>query len=88
MCQCGLPLDPPSGDAAYWVPTVDHEPGPGIATMVRYGESPEFRRVVRSGDGWSERGCAVDGTGTPGRIAWQRAGRCWGGEEHPVVPVG
>jgi hypothetical protein len=35
-----------------------------------------------------KRGVSVDGSGRPSAIvAWEQVGRCWAGEEHPVVAV-
>jgi hypothetical protein len=84
-CECGLPLDPPE-DQDYWWPTID-EPDRDVHTVTRYGEHPTYRRVIREELGWRERGCSVDGTGTPGLIQWERVGRCWVGQSHPVVAV-
>lgn len=85
-CECGLPLDPPQ-NRDYWWPSVD-APDADINVIIRYGESsPEFRRAVRESYGWRERGIAVDGTGTPGTIPWERVGHCWAGTEHPVIAV-
>jgi hypothetical protein len=79
-----LPLDPPE-DQDYWWPTVDYEPDPDVHTVIRYGEHPTYRRAVRDGYVWRERGSSVGDTGTLGLIQWQRLGICWAGEDHPVV---
>ena len=86
-CDCGLPLDPPErGD--YWWPTVDFEPKLHEAHgVVRFGEHPSYRRAVRDGDQWRERGASVDGIGTPSTIPWHRVGLCWAGTDHAVVAV-
>jgi hypothetical protein len=82
-CDCGLTLDPPL-ERDYWWPSID-QPDDNLHTVVRHTEHPTYRRAVRIPGGWLERGASVDGTGTPGPIPWDRVGRCWAGEEHPVV---
>jgi hypothetical protein len=82
-CECGLPLDPPAKGDYYWASI--EPPDDDLSTVVRYKEHLTYRRVVRIPSGWMERGSSVDGIGTPGPIPWDRVGRCWAGEEHPVV---
>jgi hypothetical protein len=83
-CECGLPLDPPLDQDYYW-PSVD-APDPELSIVVRYGEQPAYRRAVLVPSGWMKRGVSVDGSGWPSAVVpWGQVGRCWAGEEHPVV---
>lgn len=86
-CECFLPLDPPAS-GEWWEPTLDLDPGPNVRAVVRYGETPEMRHVVRStdGSGWCERGALVNYYHdlTP-LMPWTRVGMCWAEVSHPVV---
>ena len=89
VCRCGLPTQPPEG-GSWWRPDLDADPGPRVRAVVRYGDKPELRRVVRleNNSGWAERGAMVDfySDRTP-PIFWTGVGRCWANTAHPVVAV-
>ena len=85
-CKCFLFLHVPTGVEAWW-PTRDDEPGPAVQVVVRYGDRPEFRRVVRVASGWQEDGASVR-CGRPAVMPWCDVGNCWAGKSHPVVVPG
>ena len=85
-CECFLVLYVPTGVRAWW-PARDDEPGPAVGVVVRYGDRPEFRRVVRVAGGWQEDGASVR-CGRPAVIPWRDVGNCWAGKSHPVVVPG
>jgi hypothetical protein len=84
-CRCGLPLDPP--DHPHWLPSRDPEPGPEVQAVALCGYNPAILRCVRTAGGWRSQGpraCYPDHT--PPK-QWERVGRCWDGQEHPVYDV-
>ena len=82
-CECFLFLRAPD-DVKVWRPTRDGDPGPTVGVVVRYGDRPEYRRVVRVAGGWQEDGSSVR-CGWPAVIPWRDVGNCWAGKSHPVV---
>jgi hypothetical protein len=83
-CECGLPLDPPTEGGYYWASL--EQPDDDLATVVRYGEHPRYRRAVRVPAGWMLRGASVERPGRPDVILrWECIGMCWADTEHPVV---
>jgi hypothetical protein len=82
-CKCFLVLHAPA-DVKMWRPHRDDDPGPAVRVVVRYGDRPEYRRVVRVAGGWQEEGAPVR-CGLPAVIAWREVGNCWAGESHPMV---
>ena len=88
-CRCFLPVRPPQEPhLKWWRPDVDHDPGPHVQVIARYGEDPNLRRAVRlpDGRGWAEEGHMVNFYAdiTP-PMPWERVGRCWDDTPHPVV---
>jgi hypothetical protein len=82
-CTCFLVLHVPTGVKALR-PTRDDDPGPAVRVLVRFGDRPEYRRVVRVAGGWQEDGASVR-CGRPAVIAWRDVGNCWAGKSHPMV---
>ncbi len=82
-CECFLVLHVPTGIKA-WRPTREDDPSPAVKVVVRYGDRPEYRRVVRVASGWREDGSSVR-CGRPAVIPWRDVGNCWAGKSHPVV---
>lgn len=76
-CRCGHSFKPPS-EGKWWWPDTDAPPGPEVRAVVRHGEHPLLRCIVRTGGGWVERGEL--------RVRpWREVGLCWAGNCHPVV---
>jgi len=86
VCRCGLPLDPPRGEGS-WRPCCDPEPDMGVRAVALVGQDAAFLRSVRTSDGWHTEGLgAAHPESSPSR-GWGDVGRCWAGEQHPVVDV-
>jgi hypothetical protein len=83
-CTCFLVLHVPP-DVKVLRPTrAQDEPGPEVRVLVRYGDRPAYRRVVRVAGGWQEEGASVR-CGRPAVIPWRDVGNCWAGKSHPMV---
>jgi len=86
VCRCGLSLEPSGGDRC-WRPCRDPEPDTGVRVVALVGQDPAFLRAVRTSDGWHTEGLGAAHPDCSPSRGWGDVGRCWAGEQHPVVDV-
>jgi len=84
-CRCHLPLDPPFD--RHWLPWRDPEPDSLVLAVALYGHDPAFLRRVRVTGGWHGQGSGSNHPQCTPPKPWADTGRCWAGEQHPVVDV-
>lgn len=77
-CHCGCSLKPPV-NGEWWWPHTDPEPDQDVRAVVRFGDHPYMRRIIRTKSGWIER------HGNMQPLPWREVGLCSVGNCHPVV---
>jgi hypothetical protein len=85
-CRCGLLLTPPQ-NAHHWLPSRDPEPSAHVQAVALCGQNPAILGSERTAEGWRSRGAAAAYPDHTPPKPWDRVGRCWNGNEHPVRDV-